>query len=105
MADPLSFVASVIAVASLAENVVTKGYHYLKAVKDCPNEVQTLMAELNVLCGILERLKVLLEADKPRLPVTTDSENCGGLALDEDHDRNDEGDFSNLRCFQSLTQC
>lgn len=105
MVDPLSFITSVIAITSLAENVVTKGYHYLKAVKDCPSEVRTLMAELNVLCGILGRLKVLLEGDKSSLSATVESEDGGGLAFSEDHDKNDECNFSNLRCFQSLTQC
>lgn len=104
MADPLSFVASVIAIASLAENVVTKGYHYLKAVKDCPSEVRTLMAELNVLSGILGRLKVLLEGDKSRLSATVESKNCGGLAFNQDRDKNDKCNFSHLPCFQSLTQ-
>ncbi|KAL8735775.1 MAG: hypothetical protein Q9166_000639 [cf. Caloplaca sp. 2 TL-2023] len=60
MAEPLSFVASVIAVANLAEAVVTKGYRYIKAVKDCPEDVRKLMAEVNVLCGVLDRLVILL---------------------------------------------
>ncbi|KAI4258950.1 MAG: hypothetical protein L6R42_004822, partial [Xanthoria sp. 1 TBL-2021] len=56
MAEPLSLVASVIAVATLAETVVTKCYQYLKVVKDCPQDVRSLMAEVNVLCGVLDRL-------------------------------------------------
>ncbi|KAL8755199.1 MAG: hypothetical protein Q9199_003807 [Rusavskia elegans] len=61
MAEPVSLVASVIAVATLAETVVTKGYQYLKAVKDCPQDVRSLMAEVNVLCGVLDRLGKLFQ--------------------------------------------
>lgn len=64
MAEPLSLVASVIAVATLAETVVTKGYQYLKVVMDCPQDVRSLMAEVNVLCGVLDRLGKLLQASK-----------------------------------------
>ena len=92
MAEPLSFVASVIAVASLAENVVTKGYHYLKAVKDCPKEVRSLMAEVNVLCGILERLKVLLQGNKSKLGLTTNPENGGGLDLEAECEEAEESE-------------
>ena len=67
MAEPLSFVASVSAVASLAGNVVTKGYQYLRAVKNCSDDVRSLMAEVNVLCGILERLVVLLQGSRSGL--------------------------------------
>ncbi|KAL8881327.1 MAG: hypothetical protein Q9198_001452 [Flavoplaca austrocitrina] len=64
MADPLSFVASIVAVSTLAGNIATKGYRYLKAVKDCPEDVRRLIAEVNVLCGILSRLTVLLNGRK-----------------------------------------
>lgn len=64
MADPLSFVASVIAIASLAGTVATKGYEYIKAVQRCPGEVRSLIAEVNVLCGVLERLRLMLQADE-----------------------------------------
>ncbi|KAL8941743.1 MAG: hypothetical protein Q9216_002071 [Gyalolechia sp. 2 TL-2023] len=60
MAEPISFVAAVIAIADLAKSIVYKGYFYLKAVKDCPDDVRTLVAEVNVLCGILNRLAILL---------------------------------------------
>ena len=63
MADPLSFVASVIAVASLAGTVGTKGFQYLKAVKNCSDEVRSLIVEVNVLSGILDRLLVLLPSN------------------------------------------
>ncbi|KAL6712856.1 hypothetical protein ACLMJK_009568 [Lecanora helva] len=83
MADPLSFVASVIAVATLAETVATKGYQYIKAVKDCPNEVRSLIAEVNVLCGVLGRLQILLSKSKSKRSGEFDIE---GLRLEEDLD-------------------
>ena len=64
MAEPLSFMASIAAVATLAGQVAAKGHHYLKAVKDCPDEVRTLMAEVNVLCAILDRLSILVTGRK-----------------------------------------
>ena len=64
MAEPLSFMASIAAVATLAGQVAAKGHHYLKAVKDCPDEVRMLMAEVNVLCAILDRLSILLRGRK-----------------------------------------
>ncbi|KAL8923170.1 MAG: hypothetical protein Q9208_004733 [Pyrenodesmia sp. 3 TL-2023] len=72
MADPLSFVASIVALSTLAGTVVTKGYRYLKAVKDCPEDVRRLMAEVNVLCGILNRLGILLQSRKPAKDVSKD---------------------------------
>ncbi|KAL8942694.1 MAG: hypothetical protein Q9211_001292 [Gyalolechia sp. 1 TL-2023] len=70
MAEPVSFAASVIAIATLAGNIATKGYRYLRAIKDCPDEVRKLMAEVNVLCGILDRLAILLQSKHttPRAP-------------------------------------
>lgn len=64
MAEPISFVASVIGIATLAENIVTKGYRYLKAAQNCSDEVRALIAEVNVLCGVLKRLEVLVQSDE-----------------------------------------
>ena len=85
MTEPLSFVASVFAVASLAEQVFTRGYLYLKAVKNCPDEVRSLMAETNVLCGILGRLNVLLGGNsmKSGAPVKLE-DNTGQDSKDND---------------------
>ncbi|KAL9023080.1 MAG: hypothetical protein Q9196_007396 [Gyalolechia fulgens] len=75
MAEPVSFAASVIAIATLAGSIATKGYRYLSAIKDCPDEVRKLMAEVNVLCGILDRLAILLQSKHmtPREPKITTS--------------------------------
>ena len=74
MADPLSFVASIIAVANVAENVATKGYVYLKAVRQCCDDVKALVAEVNALCGVLQRLDKLLD---PHEAYNSDSESDG----------------------------
>jgi hypothetical protein len=57
--DPVSAIgltASVIGIAGLAETIVSKALKYLKAVKDCEEEVRSLVIELNILAGILELL-------------------------------------------------
>lgn len=72
MAELLSFVASVVAVAGLSRAVATKGYQYLKAVKNCSGDVRSLMVEVTVLCGILDRLVVFLQSNQRnrQTPVT-----------------------------------
>jgi hypothetical protein len=55
--DPISAIgaaASIIGIAQLVESIVSKGYKYLKAVKNCEEEVHKLMVEINVLSGILK---------------------------------------------------
>ncbi|KAL8752376.1 MAG: hypothetical protein Q9184_005755 [Pyrenodesmia sp. 2 TL-2023] len=98
MADPLSFVASIIAVSALAGTVATKGYRYLKAVKDCPENVRRLMAEVNVLCGILNRLGVLLQRRKPSRHVLKDpaahESNSEDPVTDSSLDSEDEAETS-----------
>ena len=93
MAEPLSFVASVVAVASLAGTVATEGYQYLRAVKDCPNEVRSLMVEINILCGILGRLVVLLQDEG----VIANSRNREGENTEDEceHDARDIGSLDN----------
>lgn len=92
MAEPLSFVSSVIAVAALAEGVVTRGYRYLKAVKNCADEVRNLMAETNVLCGILGRLRVLLADNRSKSEATVKSKENAGQDLNDDDEISDEVD-------------
>lgn len=66
MADPLSFVASIVALGTLAGTVASKGWRYLKAVKNGRDDVRKLIAEVDVLCGILGRLTVSLQGRKPQ---------------------------------------
>lgn len=70
--DPLSLTASIIAVATLAKGVVTKLYKYVKAVKDCKDEVQKLKVEVGVLSGVLERLARLAEEEEENEQYTDD---------------------------------
>lgn len=60
MTESLFFVASLVDVSFLIDIVVIKSYQYLKIVKDCSNEIRSLMIEVNVLCEILSRLMMLL---------------------------------------------
>lgn len=102
MAEPLSFVASIIAVSALAGNVATKGYRYIKAVKDCPEDVRKLMAEVNVLCGILNRLTILLRGSRSAMGVLKapssprsnilDPVDCEDSATDSSRESEDEAE-------------
>ncbi|KAL8910660.1 MAG: hypothetical protein Q9171_004076 [Xanthocarpia ochracea] len=94
MAEPLSFVASIVAVSTLAGNVVTKGYRYLKAVKDCPEDVRRLIAEVNVLCGILSRLAILLDSRKRGTTASTDPIFHKSKGLDDVSDQGSASDSS-----------
>ncbi|KAL9595941.1 MAG: hypothetical protein Q9219_006132 [cf. Caloplaca sp. 3 TL-2023] len=104
MADPLSFVASITAVLTLAESVVTKGHRYIKAVKDCPDEVRGLIAEASVLCAVLDRITNLLKGRKPTLdkPDTTGSKVTSSCTdtidddpnVDESSESDDQGQTS-----------
>ncbi|KAL8645361.1 MAG: hypothetical protein Q9210_006746, partial [Variospora velana] len=91
---PLSFVASIVAVSTLAGNVVTKGYRYLKAVKDCPEDVRRLIAEVNVLCGILSRLTILLESHKRGTGASKDPVFRKSNGLDDVSDQGSASDSS-----------
>ncbi|KAI4138521.1 MAG: hypothetical protein LQ341_004630 [Variospora aurantia] len=70
MADPLSFAASIVALSTLAGAVWSKGHRYIRAVRDCREDVRKLMVEVNILCGILGRLATMLRAKE-----TTSSRN------------------------------
>lgn len=94
MADPLSFVASIAAVSTLAGTVVTKGYRYIKAVKDCPEDVRRLIAEVNVLCGVLRRLTILLESRKRRTAASRDPVFHKSNGLDDVSDQESASDSS-----------
>jgi len=61
MLDGLSFVASIAGLVSLAILCVTKGYRYLKSVKNCEEDVRSLIVEADVLCGVLSRLAKSLQ--------------------------------------------
>ena len=62
--DPLSLAASIAGIVGLAESVVRKGYQYLKAVKDCDEDVRKLIVETNVFCGAIDRLAKLVKNEE-----------------------------------------
>ncbi|RPA91881.1 hypothetical protein L873DRAFT_1848059 [Choiromyces venosus 120613-1] len=70
MADPLSIVANIVAVAGFAERIVRSICSFVSAVKDSPNELRDLIREVSILGGLLFGLKTALEAysdeDTPR---------------------------------------
>ena len=90
MADPLSFVASITAVASLAGTVATKGHQYLKAVKNCSGEVRSLMVEVNILCGILDRLVVLLRSNGSHSTTLSTHDDRTRIKVEATHEENSE---------------
>lgn len=94
MAEPLSFVASVVAISTLAGTVATKGYRYLSAVKNCRDDVPKLIAEVNVLCGILERLVVLLGGNKVKPRATEEAVTHNGTSLQHDNEEDEESSAS-----------
>lgn len=69
MAEPLSFAASVVAISQIAGIVALKGHRYLKAVKDCSEDVRRLIVETDILCGILTRLAVLVRGTRSKLDI------------------------------------
>jgi hypothetical protein len=62
--DPFSFATGVAGLISLADLVATKGYRYLKAVKDCDEEVKQLMVELDFFGGVLRRLEKVAKEEE-----------------------------------------
>ena len=89
MAEPISFAASIAALSSLAGNVAWKSYKYLKAVKDCREDVRRLVAETSALSGILFKLDTLLGGSKlsstPHNAVAC--RKCGNLSNDTSETR------------------
>ena len=61
MADPLSFVVSIVALVQSTDSIATKGYRYLKVVKNARDDVRSLIAEVDVLSGVLSRLQHVVE--------------------------------------------
>lgn len=90
MADPVSFGASIAALSALAGTVAGKGYRYLKAVKDCSEDVRRLIAEVSALCGILQRLVILLRGSKPRPDGSNPAMAHARKGLDHDSADHDE---------------
>ena len=61
MAEVVAFVASVIALAQLADRVVQLSKFYLDALKDCPREIRVILVEVSSLNAILQSLSFLIQ--------------------------------------------
>jgi hypothetical protein len=55
----MEFVASLIAVVSLAEQVISCCCHYISAVKDCPSDLRSILIETSSLKSVVENLEFL----------------------------------------------
>ena len=70
MADPLSIASGVAGLLTLAAALVQTGSEYTSSVRNCPNEVQQLVAEVSILTAVLGQLSALaarcsVERDPP----------------------------------------
>lgn len=56
MGDPLSVAASIAGLITLTELIVSRGYEFVKRVKNAKLEVSQLLAEITALYGVLQSL-------------------------------------------------
>lgn len=68
MADPLSLVASVIAIIQITEQIVKVCRFYIESVQDAPSELRIIVDEISALKTVLANVKLLAECPdkKPR---------------------------------------
>lgn len=64
MADPLSLVASLIAVVQISGSVISCCYEYRKGVKNAPKDLLRVTNEVAGLRNIVERLVALIDDEK-----------------------------------------
>ncbi len=57
--DPLSVSASVAGLITLAELIVSRGYEFLKGVKNAKTEITQLLTEVAALFGVLQSLRLV----------------------------------------------
>lgn len=57
--DPLSVSASVAGLITLAELIVSRGYEFLKGVKNAKAEITKLLVEITALFGVLQSLRLV----------------------------------------------
>ena len=62
--DPFSIAVGIAGLVALADGLATKGYQYLRAAKNCEQEVKQLLAELDLLGGVLRRLQKWAEDEE-----------------------------------------
>lgn len=71
--DPLSLSCNVVGVLTVASKLLTTGYSYGNAVKDFPDDLRELFAELSSLSSILHALNAAIDpfGDKNVVTATT----------------------------------
>ena len=57
--DPLSISASVAGLITLTELIVSRGYEFLKGVKNAKDEISQLLVEITALFGVLQSLRLV----------------------------------------------
>ena len=90
MAEPVSIVASVIAIIQISDRVINICRHYISTMKDAPSDIQTIVSEIATLKIIFERLEDLVKPD-----------GCGSSQL-VDVLTSDDGPIKG--CHRSITQ-
>ena len=59
MADPLSIAASIVGLLSLAAPILAEGYAYIASVRDSPEALKQLLAEISRLQDVLSQIDEL----------------------------------------------
>lgn len=102
----LAVASALCGIVSLAEVVVTKGYKYVKAVKNCREDVKQLFVEVNIFCGVLNRLSVLVSEELEETDEDDDSDDDDDNDEDENEDsENANGGISLLNHGESPSLC
>lgn len=57
--DPLTISASVAGLITLTELIVSRGYEFLKGVKNAKDEITQLLVEVTALFGVLQSLRLV----------------------------------------------
>ena len=57
--DPLTISASVAGLVTLTELIVSRGYEFLKGVKNAKAEIKKLLVEITALFGVLQSLRLV----------------------------------------------
>lgn len=62
--DPLSVSASIAGLITLTELIVSRGYEFVKGVKNAKAEISQLLAEVTALFGVLQGLRLVADRFK-----------------------------------------
>jgi len=76
--DPLSLTASIIAVVTLASQVIKRCQSYLSAIKDAPGDFNNILIEVGSMKCVLETLKLHVDVSGPFPDVTGINESVKG---------------------------